>query len=251
MDSINKTHFCLNCGSELMDVYCHKCGQKNLRKRLTLKDILNDIVKYVFELEGPFIKTIKYLTINPGKVCKEFVNGKRKIYVQPVQYFIIALTFYYLIVFLTGIDFIEIIYRQNKQLGMPMSKKEFAETTGFIFSNLKFLTFILIPIFAVISKLFFKRSGYNYAENIVMAFYLHAHTLLIGILFIPLILWKPAMFMLSTIPELFYIIFGLVQFNQGRLFIKIIKGFLVYFVSYLIFIIISNVMGFFYIFFVV
>jgi len=58
------------------------------------------------------------------------------------------------------------------------------------------------------------------------------------------------MFMLSAIPELFYIIFGLVQFNQGRLFLKIIKGFLVYFVSYLIFIIIVNIINSLYLFFV-
>ena len=251
MDQTNKISFCLNCGSKLMDVYCHKCGQKNLRKKLTLKDVLNDIVKYVFELEGPFIKTIKYLTIKPGKVCKEFVNGKRKIYVQPVQYFIIALTLYYLIVFLSGIDFNKIIYQHNKQLGMPLSEKEFEEYTGLLSSNLKLFTFILIPIFAVISKLFFKRSGYNYAENIVMAFYLHAHTLLIGILLFPLIIWKPTMLMLSAIPELFYIIFGLVQFNHGKLFLKIIKSFLVYFVSYLIFIIIVNIINSLYLFFVV
>ncbi|NOX46877.1 MAG: DUF3667 domain-containing protein [Chlorobi bacterium] len=40
-----------------------------------------------FALEGPFWLTIKLLFVNPGKLFREYIAGKRKAYYKSVAFF--------------------------------------------------------------------------------------------------------------------------------------------------------------------
>ena len=73
---------CLNCGEPLATPFCGNCGQRKA-VRLTLKELFKVLQRGVLEFRSPLIYTLKMLTINPGRVCYEYVHGKRERYFNP------------------------------------------------------------------------------------------------------------------------------------------------------------------------
>ena len=37
--------FCLNCGTKLEDLYCHHCGQKDIPRRRTLGELIENFMQ--------------------------------------------------------------------------------------------------------------------------------------------------------------------------------------------------------------
>jgi hypothetical protein len=93
---------CLNCGADFSNSYCNRCGQKELLEKITLKSIFHEILQVVFLLESLLLNTIKSLIVKPGVFVQSFLEGKRKPYLAPVQFFLLSLTLYLLIFNLIG-----------------------------------------------------------------------------------------------------------------------------------------------------
>lgn len=94
---------CLNCGAELkpQDQYCRICGQKRLRQKLTLSDFIKDSLSSFLALDGPVILTLRSLFLRPGLMARDYVQGQRVRYLNPVRiYFLSSL----LMLFIAGIQ---------------------------------------------------------------------------------------------------------------------------------------------------
>ena len=78
---------CLNCGTPLQGVHCHNCGQKAHVHR-TLRGFLHDLVHGVLHFEGKFWRTMPLLFWRPGRVMREYIEGKRAKYVSPIALFL-------------------------------------------------------------------------------------------------------------------------------------------------------------------
>ncbi|MBL4594492.1 MAG: DUF3667 domain-containing protein [Flavobacteriales bacterium] len=90
---------CKNCNEELsgQEKFCANCGQKNIDK-LTLKYILSQFVEDIFNVDSKVFKTLKFLTIKPGLLTKEYIEGKRVQYVPPIRlYIVLSVIFFFLI----------------------------------------------------------------------------------------------------------------------------------------------------------
>ena len=90
---------CLNCGQELphKENFCPNCGQKNHATRLTTKSFLEELFQSIFNWDARLWVTLKAAFINPGRLSKEFNQGKRRKYVRPVQFYLFCSLIYFLL----------------------------------------------------------------------------------------------------------------------------------------------------------
>jgi hypothetical protein len=90
---------CLNCEQPISDkdYFCSNCGQVNDTSRLSLKTYFSEYLAGFFSFDNRFLKTVFPLIFKPGKVTKEYVEGKRMRYVNPFQLYINVSIIFFLI----------------------------------------------------------------------------------------------------------------------------------------------------------
>ncbi len=78
---------CLNCGTTLLGSHCHSCGQRAHVHR-TLAAFFHDLLHGVLHFEGKTWRTVPLLVWKPGKLTREYIDGKRASYVSPIAMFL-------------------------------------------------------------------------------------------------------------------------------------------------------------------
>ena len=92
---------CKNCekSSEPSFVYCPYCGQETANT-LTVGLLFSNTISNYFSIDGRFFKSFIPLMTRPGVLAKRFVNGKRKLYLHPAQFYLfISVIFFFLFSF--------------------------------------------------------------------------------------------------------------------------------------------------------
>lgn len=76
---------CLNCGQPMHgdENFCPHCGQHNDTRKISIKEIVLHFFGGFFAFDNLFVKTLIPLLTRPGKISKEFINGRRKSYTNP------------------------------------------------------------------------------------------------------------------------------------------------------------------------
>ncbi len=108
-DSMDK---CLNCQYELNDtqLFCPECGQKVHNSKLTIWTLLAEFFAGIFNLENGLYTSLKWLPV-PGYLSRRFMEGKRKRYLNPIRFFLVALIIH--IAVLTDIIPLDAVSREN------------------------------------------------------------------------------------------------------------------------------------------
>jgi hypothetical protein len=78
---------CLNCGTPLIGSHCHACGQAS-HVHKTLGAFFHDLLHGVFHFEGKIWRTLPLLIARPGKLTREYIDGRRASYVSPIALFL-------------------------------------------------------------------------------------------------------------------------------------------------------------------
>lgn len=78
---------CLNCRTRLVGSHCHACGQAAHVHR-TLGAFFHDLLHGVFHFEGRIWHTLPLLAWHPGRLTREYVDGRRASYVSPIALFL-------------------------------------------------------------------------------------------------------------------------------------------------------------------
>lgn len=94
---------CLNCGTELKatDQFCPQCGQRTRGARVPLKDFIGDFFQDYFTVDSKFFKSITLLMVKPGRLTKQFNDGKRKSYVAPLRMYLFTSFIYFFLLSLS------------------------------------------------------------------------------------------------------------------------------------------------------
>jgi hypothetical protein len=173
---------CKNCNLDIIENFCSTCGQKKY-KRIDKKYVWDEIQYTTIHTNKGFLYSVKCILKNPGKTAKEFIEGNRVNHYKPI-----SLSF-----LLSGIS----VFISFKVLGMnDVMKATYSEQQmnsnfmndywSFVSNYMAFVMLLFIPLFAIFSKLVFRKWGHNYYEHIVMnAFGVSFYTI-IGILISPL-----------------------------------------------------------------
>ncbi|MCJ2177359.1 DUF3667 domain-containing protein [Novosphingobium album (ex Hu et al. 2023)] len=78
---------CLNCGTPLIGAHCHACGQAAHAHR-SLGAFFHDLLHGVFHFEGKIWRTLPLLAWRPGKLTREYIDGRRARYISPIALFL-------------------------------------------------------------------------------------------------------------------------------------------------------------------
>ncbi len=92
---------CLNCGTPLMGSHCHSCGQAAHVHR-TLGAFFHDLLHGVFHFEGKVWRTVPMLALRPGKLTREYIDGRRASYVSPLALFLFSVFLLFAAISATG-----------------------------------------------------------------------------------------------------------------------------------------------------
>jgi hypothetical protein len=168
---------CLNCETILTadDNFCPTCGQKTDTHRLSLKHIFHEFVHTFTHADRGIFGLMADLTVAPGIVAREYVAGKRKKYYNPFTFFVLCAGIIVLANNFFGTYGEEpkpdprVLSQLNAQqrkayVGFMNRVSQFQE---FNKHHSNIVAMIGLPFYALISWLFFRKRGYNYAEMLV------------------------------------------------------------------------------------
>jgi hypothetical protein len=91
---------CSNCGTalEITDKYCHQCGQINSTKKLALTDFFEEFLSSFISYDNRIWRTISGILFKPGKITKEYCEGRRVHYANPFRFFLTVSIVFFLLV---------------------------------------------------------------------------------------------------------------------------------------------------------
>ncbi|MEP3207730.1 MAG: DUF3667 domain-containing protein [Maribacter sp.] len=91
---------CTNCKHPLdvSDKYCPNCSQANSTKKLTLKDFFDEFFASLISYDSRLLKTLSALLTKPGKITRDYVEGKRVSYTNPFRFLLSLSIIYFLMV---------------------------------------------------------------------------------------------------------------------------------------------------------
>lgn len=93
---------CQNCGTDLQGPYCHYCGQPDRNFLRFFPALLRELAEDLLELDSRFWRTLKPLLFQPGKLTRDFLDGRRFRYTPPLRLYIFSsLAFFVLAAFLS------------------------------------------------------------------------------------------------------------------------------------------------------
>lgn len=91
------SHICKSCGNQFVGSYCNLCGEKVLHAAdRSFKKLLNTIFTTITFADSRFIKTLWLILQRPGFIAKEFTEGRRIKYLQPMSLFFVLNLAYFL-----------------------------------------------------------------------------------------------------------------------------------------------------------
>lgn len=94
-----KTSCCLNCGRDLDQSfeYCPACGQENNDTQISFGGLIKDFFSNYFSLDSRFGRSIRPFFLRPGLLTREFMEGKRVKYANPIRlYLVVSLIHFFL-----------------------------------------------------------------------------------------------------------------------------------------------------------
>ncbi len=233
---------CKNCNEILEDeaLFCDHCGAKVIRNRITLKLLLKELFSS-FGWDSLYFTTLKKMLSKPQVVLIEYLEGARKKYVNPFAYLAVGAALSVLVYNFFSEDYMRVNQsineEGNKQLvelaNTDLSKlkniskvellklkkeQEAARLTlklnetifTFMLKYFNLISFLYLPLYALLSKWTFRRP-HNYGEHIIMNAYLFGTLMYFTIiLFLLSIVIHPKIFFIGAMGSILYylVVFG-------------------------------------------
>ncbi len=227
---------CRNCGASLDGPYCSQCGQHLMSgARRTVGDLTYNMTENMFAVDTKTLVTLRYLLFAPGKLTKEYMQGRIVSYVHPSKLFwFISLILFTILTFKIDVEMEKDEARKNKEqleeVAAPAKsvgdisktaameaidnitvtsetdsiklakakklmkmkeadddeEKEIKKQTDQFISSIKtytpYISFFLIPLFAMFVKLLFNRKENFYVDYLAFSMHFHAFVFLLIII---------------------------------------------------------------------
>lgn len=155
---------CLNCENNFEGNFCNNCGQKSSTHRFTMHEWLHEIPHSILHVDSGFFLTIKTLFLRHGNAVREYLAGKRKLLFSPFLYVLVWCGVYVVIS-----HYLENPAETTKQIEL----KDLNQAFEYISEHYYKIIIILMIIPMTISTYFaYLKSGFNFAENLVLNAYL-------------------------------------------------------------------------------
>ena len=88
---------CLNCGTVVQGRFCHVCGQENIVPHETFGHMIKHFFYDITHFDSKFLDTVKFLVTKPGFLSREYMKGRRVMYLNPVKMYVFTSAIFFLI----------------------------------------------------------------------------------------------------------------------------------------------------------
>lgn len=188
-DDISGSRTCRNCGETLHGRYCSACGQRSDLARLELRTLASDTIAGMFNIDSTLWRTVVGLTRNPGKVVREYVDGQRKKYFGPARYMISLLALQWLVY--AGLGLGKSGMADSQLEGLSEKQLLVVNTMrSFLDAHLDKMIYVVMPIYPLYLKLFFRKQRRTYLEHLVFIMFVSSQVNLLTIPLSPLLLYS-------------------------------------------------------------
>ena len=188
---------CLNCGTEFKGKFCPECGQSADTGRFTMRFIIENVLAAFLSKDGGIWFTLKNLFTRPGAMIVDILNGKRRKYFSPFPMLFCSLTFYVLVLSISGsrdefreienkLQEVEITYNNDAENAETDIDTRTTATVKKTLSNIliyavsfynnhyTLLYMLTLPLFVVAARACYgkaNRKRYNRAEYVIAIVY--------------------------------------------------------------------------------
>ncbi len=105
---------CLNCGAPLAGQYCGQCGQRASSRLISLFELLRDAFGDLFELDSRLWRTLVPLLVRPGRLTREYLQGRRARYMPPFRMYLVLSLIFFVVAFFDPRTQFAILYEPNE-----------------------------------------------------------------------------------------------------------------------------------------
>ena len=189
---------CLNCGCRLKHSFCPSCGQASSTERYAFDTIFSEVYNHFRSIDlTTTFRTFVELIRRPGDFIRNYLNGQRVGYLNPVKFF-----FYSFVVSILVGGWV--FWLTNDKEFQSLSKLDL---------RLEIAALISTVFWGLLWKLFYRKSGLNLAENIIVGLFLVGQTnflsLLVSLILILLPFWKGEAALRASISDIAGIVIAL------------------------------------------
>lgn len=228
---------CKNCQTQLAldQQFCSGCGAKRMHNRLNARNLFEDFTERFLNIENQFLKTFLCLFTKPEDVILGYIHGMRKRYMSAFSYFAVALTLSSLYLFVFRNWFMDdnlLMFgpeaAANVDPSQALGMKLATDYMDLIFDYQSVFSFLLIPLYAFISKVvFWNYKQFNFIEHVVIYLYAYSQTQIISAVLGVAFVWSSSGQMIvgiivSVLPLLYtmYVLLKVFDLSAGSLFLK-------------------------------
>lgn len=177
--------------------FCPNCSQKSALHRLTFHDIVHEGIHYFTHADKGLFQLIRDLFTKRGLVAYEYIEGKRKKYFPPLNFFLLIAAVFVFVATQTQetitTNILE-VHPELSQITDPAEKKEMIavferqiKVSNFTTKYSNVMAMCSLPLTALVFWLFYKKAKYNYIEHLVAGMYMLGICILIySLVIIPL-----------------------------------------------------------------
>ena len=189
------TSHCSNCQQALIGPYCHHCGQAKKSQLRFFSEVFHDLLGSLYSYDSKINQTIWPIIFSPWRVTCAYLAGQRARFLHPFRLYLFAsLVFFLLIPNLPTHS--SIVFEQTNETAVAeISEKPAASAENLehsireklliaqqhpdrlvddIIQRLPSTLFVLLPLLALVSKLFYPSNERYYTEHLVVILYLQS-----------------------------------------------------------------------------
>lgn len=95
---------CLNCGAATGGNYCQQCGQATHLHVPSAREFLHEFIAHYVALEGKLWKSLGKLVFRPGFLSREYIEGRRVRYLEPLRLYLTFSIVFFAILKLSNVE---------------------------------------------------------------------------------------------------------------------------------------------------
>lgn len=208
---------CCNCGTRLQGAFCAVCGQKALPLNPGLREFVHELTHEMLHVDGKIYRSVQKLLLSPGFLTREQFEGRRARWISPIRLYLIFSIAYFAVAALRPTTAGQVTSSRGsdqetitalKGLGFE-SEQELQEALRH--AQAKWaprVMFVLVPLFAWLLRVAWRRTQRNYPQHLYTALHVHAAWFAVGAIAAAAGLFLPAL--LSTVLAAIAVAYGVV-----------------------------------------
>jgi len=187
MSTISPAH-CAGCGAAVTGRYCTDCGEHTEPHDYSMKHFVEEVLETVAHVDGRVFASFRSLLTRPGQLAADFLAGRRKAQIGPVQMFVVCNVLYFLFLPLAlQVPFTSTLRMQTENRpwramatrmvdAKVADRHEEIEAYAAHFDEAAHLqghslVMLMVPLFAIGVWTLHPRARRYYAEHLVFSFY--------------------------------------------------------------------------------